>query len=76
MIFKVKSMLYNSIRYHDYDQVLSYFPRVSHWSANDTIDKAVNPGALYKSPGIYLMTEETSPPPKKTQIGDSLMKAV
>ena len=57
----------------------SHFPPVSHQSrlsrlsANDKVANEMIPGAVDRSPGICLMTEEN---PGKQHLGNCLMKAV
>ena len=53
-----------------------YFPRVSPHSRLSTDDKGDSemiPGAVHRSPGIYLTAEEN---PGQPQLGDRLMKNV
>ena len=45
----------------------------SRLSANDKGDNEAKPGAVHRSPGIYLIAEEN---PEKSQLGDRLVKAV
>ena len=37
---------------------IDHLPRVSHQSLNDKDDSEVKPGAVHRSPGIYLAAEE------------------
>ena len=41
--------------------------------ANDKGDNEITPGAVYRSPGIYLTAEEN---PRKSPLGDRLMKGL
>ena len=52
-------------------RVPSQLPRVSQESTNDESDNEMIPGAVYRSPGIYLTAEENS---RKPQLKDRLMK--
>ena len=49
-----------------------WMSRQSRMSANDHVDNAMTPGAVYRSPGICLTAEEKL---GKPQLGDLLMKA-
>ena len=42
-------------------------PRVSRLAANDKGDNEIIPGAVHRSPGIYLIAEEN---PGEPQLGD------